>query len=236
MTHHAWLVTRLTQAITRLGADRPLTWRACHAVRDLLAADGASITLKCSGPAWVTVCSTDKIAELLENLQDVLGEGPCRDAFDSGRPVETLIDEMAAARWPQFIPAAGNVVGHDGVLWSLPMRSAGKLIGAISLYRRVRGTLLLPAGTAQVLADAVAGELLTDPDVFAMFTGLREGSGWWPRAVVQQAAGLIAGQFGVSVSDALAVLRSRAFAADVQLRDIAKQVVDRKLDLSEDWP
>jgi hypothetical protein len=232
MTHHAWLLTRLAQAITRLGADRPLTWRACHAVRDLLAADGASITLLCSAPSRVTLCTTDQIAGKLENLQDVLGEGPCRDAFDSGFPVETLINEPAAARWPLFIPAAQKIIGHDGSLWSLPMRAAGQRIGAVSLYRQTPGTLLLPTSAAQVLADAVAGELLMDPQAYAAFTDLTKDSGWAARAVVQQAAGLIAGQLGVTIADATAILRSRAFAADAQLRDVARDVVTRKLDLS----
>jgi hypothetical protein len=232
MTHHAWLLTRLTQAITRLGADRPLTWRACHAIRDLLAADGASITLQCSTPSRVTLCATDRISGMLENLQDVLEEGPCRDAFDTGSPVETPVDETAAARWPRFIPAAEKIIGHDGGLWALPMRSAGRRIGAISLYRLASGTLLVPTSAAQVLADAIAGELLTDPQAYAVAAEPAEDSGWSARAVVQQAAGLIAGQLGVTISDATAILRSRAFAADAQLRDVAKDVLDRKLDLS----
>jgi hypothetical protein len=233
MTHHAWLLTRLTQAITRLGADRPLTWRACHAIRDLLAADGASITLLCSAPSRVTLCTTDRISSMLENLQDILEEGPCRDAFDSGSPVETLINEPAAARWPQFIPAAQKIIGRDGGLWALPMRTAGRRIGAVSLYRRTPGTLQLPTGAAQVLADAVASELLRDPRAYEMVTDLTGDNGWSARAVVQQAAGLIAGQLGVTISDATAILRSRAFASDAQLRDVAKDVVDRKLDLSD---
>jgi hypothetical protein len=232
MTNYAWLLTRLAQAITGLGADRPLTWRACHAVRDLLAADGASITLLCSDPSRVTLCTTDTISGMLENLQDVLEEGPCRDAFNSGSPVEALINDHAAARWPQFIPAAEKIVGRDGGLWSLPMRAAGQRIGAVSLYRRTPGKLQLPTGAAQVLADAVAGELLTDPHAYEVVTDLTGDSGWSARAVVQQAAGLIAGQLGVTISDATAILRSRAFAADAPLRDLARDVVDRKLDLS----
>jgi ANTAR domain len=232
MTRHARLLTRLAQAITRLGADRPLTWRACHAVRDLLAADGASITLLASTPLRVTLCATDRISGMLENLQDVLGEGPCRDAFDSGSPVAALTDEPAAARWPQFIPAAEQLIGRNSGLWSLPMRSAGQRIGAVSLYRQAPGPLLLPMSAAQVLADAVAGELLTDPHAFAAITDLADDSGWSTRAVVQQAAGLIAGQLGITISDAMAILRSRAFATDAQLRDVAKDVVARKLDLS----
>ena len=232
MNHQASLLNQLRQAITRLGTDRPLTWRACHAIRDLCAADGASITLHGTAIWRVTICATDQISEKLENLQDVLGEGPCRDAFDSGHPVEAQVNEPAAVRWPQFIPAAEKIIGRDGGLWSLPMRSAGQRIGAISLYRLAPGPLPVPTETAQVLADALTGELLTDPQAYAVLPDLAEDSGWSARAVVQQASGLLAGQLGISISDAMTVLRSRAFATDAQLRDVAKDVVERKLNLS----
>jgi hypothetical protein len=35
-----------------------------------------------------------------------------------------------------------------------------------------------------------------------------------------------------SIGDALAILRSYAFATDTQLTDVARNVLDRKLDLS----
>jgi hypothetical protein len=232
MDNYAGLLTQLGQAITRLGTDRPLTWRACHAIRDLCAADGASITFHGTELWRVTICATDQISEELENLQDVLGEGPCRDAFASGCPVETAVNGPAAVRWPQFIPAAEKIIGRDGALWSLPMLSAGQRIGAVSLYRLAPGPLPLPTGAAQVLVDAVTSELLTDPHAYAVVSELTEESGWSARAVVQQAAGLTASQLGISISDAMAILRSRAFATDAQLRDVAKDVVERKLDLS----
>jgi hypothetical protein len=225
------LVSRLVQAVKNFEEDRPLTWRACHAVNDMLGADGASITIENSSMARVTLCATDEHAGLLEDLQDVLQEGPCRDAFDSGQPNETLLTRDAAARWPQFIPAAAEAIGPDAILWSIPMRSDGAVMGTISLYRRLPGPLALPAADAQALADAVAGLLLEDPSAYAAFSALAEG-GWSSRAVVQQAAGVVAAQLGTSIEDALAVLRSHAFATNSLLRQVARDVVERRLDLS----
>ena len=233
MTVQDPLAGRLAQAVTDLGESRPLTWRACHAINGLLGADGASITVENSSVARVTLCATDETAGLLENLQDVLQEGPCWDAYDSGRPNQTLLGRQAASRWPYFIPAAEEIIGPDGVLWSLPMRSDGALIGAISLYQLRPAPLAVPAGGAQILADAVAGLLLRDPLAFAVVSGTA-GQGWCSRAWVQQAAGILASQLGIGIRDALAILRSHAFATDSQLRDVARNVVDRKLDLSGD--
>jgi hypothetical protein len=231
MTDHDGLLSRLAQAVADGESGRPLTWRACHAVNGMLGADGASITIENSTVARVTLCATDRRAEMLANLQDVLGEGPCRDAFDSGRPYEISL-RRAGSRWPQFIPAAERIIGADGVVWSIPMRSDADVIGAISLYRLRPGRLTLPIGGAGVLADAVAALLLHDPLAFAMFTGPGEEGGWSSRSLVQQATGMLMGQLGISVDDALAILRSYAFATDTQLADVARDVVGRELDLS----
>jgi hypothetical protein len=138
----------------------------------------------------------------------------------------------AASRWRQFTPAAEKIIGPDGVLWSIPMRTAGEVIGTISLYRLVPGPLAVSPGAPRVLADAVTAMLLQDPLAYKLFTGPRQEGGWSSRALVQQAAGMLMGRLEVSVGDALAILRSYAFAADIQLTDVARDVLDRKLDLS----
>lgn len=225
------LVSRLVQAVKEFGESRPLAWRVCHAFADMLGADGASITLENSSMARVTVCATDQVAAALDDLQDVLQEGPCQAAFISGLPTQTPLDREAASRWPYFVPAAEKAAGPDAVLWALPMRSDGVVIGAISLYRRLPGPLAVMLGDAQILADAVADMLAEDPMACAAASGLA-ADGWSSRSVVQQAAGMVAGQLGISTTDALAVLRSRAFATDSQLPDVARDVLDRKLNLS----
>ena len=231
MTGQEPLVQRLEQAVRDLGEDRPLTWRACHALRDILGTDGVSITLENSSVARVTLCATDETADLLENLQDVLEEGPCRDAFASGCPTETLLDGEAVARWPEFIPAAEKVLGPDGALWSLPLRSAGAVVGTVSLYRLRPEPLAVGVSGAQVLTDAVADLLVQDPLALAPLSGAT-GEGWSSRAVVQQATGVVAAQLQISIGDALTVLRSYAFTTGLQLRDVAHNVLNQTLDLS----
>jgi GAF domain/ANTAR domain len=229
---HASLLSRLALAVASEPDSSPLTLRVCQATRDLLGAEGASITLENSTPNRVTLCATDRPAGLLENLQDVLGEGPCRDAFDLGRPVETALDKAASGRWPQFIPAAEVVIGRDGVLWSIPMHAGGEVIGAVSLYRRRPGPLIEPIDAAQFLADAAAGALIRDPLAFADYATSADLVGWSSRAQIHQASGLLAGKLHISVDDAFALLRSHAFTAGLELAQVAAAVVERRLDLS----
>jgi hypothetical protein len=228
----AALLSRLALAVASEPESSPLALRVCRATRDLLGAEGASITLENSTPNRVTLCATDEPAGLLENLQDVLGEGPCRDAFDLGEPVETALDLSAMGRWPQFIPAAEAVIGRDGFLWSIPMHAGEDVIGAVSLYRRLPGPLVEPLEAAQFLADAAAAALIRDPLAFAAYTTFAEPGGWSSRAQIHQATGMLASRLHISVDDAFALLRSHAFTAGIELAAVAAAVVERRLDLS----
>ena len=162
---------------------------------------------------------------MLENLQDVLGEGPCRDAFDLGEPVETALDLSATGRWPQFIPAAKTVIGRNGVLWCMPMHAGGDVIGAVSMYRRLPGPLVEPLDAAQTLADAAAAALIRNrwhspptrprPNPSAGHHGPRSTRRpeCWPAG-------------STSASRSLALLRSHAFTAGIELAEVAAAVVE----------
>ena len=229
MTDRATLLSRLAQAVAREPAEHPLTWRVCHAAREVMGVDGASITMDNSAPSRVILCATDMRSDMLENLQDVLGEGPCRDAFDLGQPMQTGLDRHAASRWPQFVPAAEKIVGPEAVLWAFPMHSAGDVIGTMNLYRLSQGPLAESIDAVQFLADTLAATLLREPSALAE---MADASAWSSRAVVHQATGMLVAQLGVSIDDALAVLRSYAFANSAHLAHVARAVVERKLNLT----
>jgi len=229
VTDRATLLSRLAQAVAREPAEHPLTWRVCHAAREVMGVDGASITMDNSAPNRVILCATDMRSDMLENLQDVLGEGPCRDAFDLGQPMQTGLDRHAASRWPQFVPAAEKIVGPEAVLWAFPMHSAGDVIGTMNLYRLSQGPLAESIDAVQFLADTLAATLLREPSALAE---MADASAWSSRAVVHQATGMLVAQLGVSIDDALAVLRSYAFANSAHLAHVARAVVERKLNLT----
>jgi len=229
VTDRATLLSRLAQAVAREPAEHPLTWRVCHAAREVMGVDGASITMDNSAPSRVILCATDMRSDMLENLQDVLGEGPCRDAFDLGQPMQTGLDRHAASRWPQFVPAAEKIVGPEAVLWAFPMHSAGDVIGTMNLYRLSHGPLAESIDAVQFLADTLAATLLREPSGLAE---MADASAWSSRAVVHQATGMLVAQLGVSIDDALAVLRSYAFANSAHLAHVARAVVERKLNLT----
>lgn len=229
-TDRASLLTRLISTMLKEPAGLSQTDRICAATRDLVGADGASVTLENTVRHRVTLCAADERSSRLDNLQDVLGEGPCRDAFRSQLPVSTGVDRWSASRWPAFIPAAERVVGPEGVLWSLPMRADSTVIGTLNFYRLSGAVLDEPIDTVQVLADVVAAMLVTDPPVGSQYA---VADRWAGRAVVHQAVGILMAQLHLGPDDAMAMLRAYAFTAAAQLAQVAQDVIDGGTDLSD---
>jgi hypothetical protein len=230
MTDRASLYMRLANAVMNEPAELPLAGRVCAVAQELLGADGASVTIDNLTMHRVTLCATDKRSSELENLQDVLGEGPCWDAFRTQLPVSTRVDRWAASRWPNFIPAAQQVVSPDGVLWSLPMHVDGDVIGTLSLYRLSGTSLAEPIDAAQALADTVAVILLHDLATEARHA---DTEGQAARTVVHQAVGMLMAQLGLGPDDAMTVLRAHAFTTSMQLTQVAQDIINGTLDLSD---
>lgn len=232
MTRDTAMLDRLAWALADEPATNAVAWRVCQVVRELLSADGASLSLETSAPYRVTLCVTDRRADALDNLQDVLGDGPGLDAFDSGRLIRTGLDRAAAGRWPQFIPAAAGVIGGEGVLWSIPMRWAAQTIGVITLYRMMRAPADEPLADAQFLADLAASSLARDPSAYRTVTEPGCEDCWSSRAVVHQATGMLVSQLHVTADEALVRLRGHAFSSGRHLTEVARDVVARRLELA----
>lgn len=232
MTHDTAVLNRLALIVAEEPATTAVAARVCQSCRDLLNADGAAITVETSTPHRVTLCTTGGRADMLENLEDILGEGPGLDAFDTGQLVRTGLDRAAAARWPRFVPAARGIIGSDGVLWAFPMRAGRQVIGAVTLYRL---RPLPPAeriAEAQFLIDVTAERLAQDPSAYRTVTESASEDCWSSRAVVHQATGMLMGQLKVSMEEALARLRRYAFTRGRHLTEVATDVVERRLDLT----
>ena len=171
-----------------------------------------------------SVCSSDSVSALIEDLQFTLGEGPCVDAYRLNRPI--LADDLArrgSARWAAFSPPVAAAGAR--AVFAFPMQVGSISLGAIDLYRDEPGSLsdaqhadaLVMAGVA---ARAVLGMSVPDLEIGSDI-----------RLVVHQASGMVSVQLLVSVSQALVRLRAYAFANNRLLDDVAADVVARRLRL-----
>lgn len=179
------------------------------------------------GPAG-TVAASDGPAKTMEDLQFTLGEGPCVDSIRTGRPV--LQDDLARsgpARWPGF--SAGALEAGIRAIFAFPLQVGGIRVGVLDLYRDRPGILseaeltealcFADAATA-ILLHLQAQESLDGSDVGAI-------SVVEDRAEVHQASGMVSVEAGVTLAQALVLLRARAFAAERPILDLARDVLDK---------
>ena len=234
-------VVRIWAEVGRQSQGAPISMaHVCAAAVAAGGVDGAGVTVMVSPTVRETVHATDGIAAQLEELQLMLGEGPCMDAFTDGGPAlaADLQAREYATRWPAFTPAA--VDSGAGAVFALPLQIGAIRLGALDLYRSRPGAL-----TAHELADALtyaetAGMLLLDaaaggqPETAEL--AWQHDDATANQAVVHQATGMILVQLGVTAEAAFVRLRAYAYADNRSLGEVARAVVDRSLHFTPDPP
>jgi GAF domain len=206
---------------------------ACAVAAAVGGVDGAWLSVMSDPARRALVHATGGRAAGLDELQFMLGEGPCVDAFTSGAPV--LVADLGAAacrvRWPGFAVAA--VQAGAGAVFAFPLALGAIRVGVLGLYRAGPGSLS-PRGLADVLvcADLALLMLLNSRAGAAAEGDGRAYDGWSDdHAGVYQATGMVSVQRGVGLEEALALLRAIAFAHDRALGEVAAAVVARRLRL-----
>lgn len=223
------LLARLAMGLVE-GADAgtPLPLRLCASAARVLGCDGGAITMAYTRPERVTLASTDDTALILEEAQDVTGQGPGPEAFTgaSYRRLDLVELDVLDERWPLLrfdsVPDLAPIVVH-----ALPLRAGGGVVGVITFYQRGAGRRI-DLDAAEVVARAVAAALVADAP-----TGIGSERGpWAERAEVHQATGVVVAQLGVPEADALALLRAHAYSHDQGVGKSAHAVVTRQLRFS----
>jgi hypothetical protein len=210
--------------------------RLCEVCADVALMTGAGIMLMSGDVQRGSVCSSNDVSALIEELQYTLGEGPCVDAYRQERPV--LEPDLAnpSDRWLAFTPPA--VAAGARAVFGFPLQVGGIRLGALNLYRDQSGAM-----SDEQYADALVLAGLAAQAVLAMqahaspgklATELEDGADF--RFVVHQASGMVSVQLGVGVGEALVRLRAYAFANDRLLHDVAEAIVARKLRLDDHPP
>jgi plasmid stability protein len=186
------------------------------------------------GPAG-TVAASDGGALQLEELQFTLGQGPCVDASRTGRPV--LVPDLAGSSprtWPQF--SAGADAAGLRAIFAFPLQVGAIRLGVLDLHRDTTGEL-----SGEELADALtfadaATQLLLDLQAEDTALGMPPPHALTvldDRAEVHQATGVVSVRAGVSLTQALALLRARAYAEGRPIGDLARDILDRVVELGE---
>lgn len=177
-----------------------------------------------------SICVSNDVSDLIEELQFTLGEGPCIDAYHQRQVVtEPDLAVPVVARWQAFTPPA--VAAGVRAVFGFPITAGTVRLGALNLYRDQPGPLTaLQHADALLLANAAAHviiDLQADAAPGTIGRGL-EASGNF-RFVVHQASGMVAAQLAITVDDAMLRLRAYAFVHGRGVSDVAAEVVARQL-------
>jgi ANTAR domain/GAF domain len=228
---------RLWSLVVERAEGGPVTVEhVCAAAMSAAGVDRAAVAVALSASPRETLYASDSVAAAVEELTLTLGEGPGVDALTGGPAlVADLITADCLARWPVFAPVA--LEAGVRAMFALPLQVGGIRLGVLDLYRAETGELdREQLADALVLADTACALLL---DAAPRRDQPRLDAAWpepagSPHPEVHQATGMITVQLGVSVAVALVRLRAYAYAHDRRLRDVAADVIARRLRFDPD--
>jgi transcriptional regulator with GAF, ATPase, and Fis domain len=182
------------------------------------------------------MAASNEDVKRLEMFQVQVDEGPCLEAFQTGRPVVNADLRLDTERWPDFATRAAA----DGYLsaHAFPLRLRQDVIGAIGVFAaEVRPWDEAEAHTVQALAHVATIGLLQERAVRRgeVLAGQLQ-TALTSRIVIEQAKGALAQFLGVSIDDAFQILRDHARRTNGRLSDVARALVTEPATLSKVVP
>jgi len=187
-------------------------------------------------PLFLTLAASDARAALLDQKQMATGEGPVFDVREADTPAYTpdVSGVDCTQRWPIF----SNDLHEQNIasVFCFPLQAGSAHLGAITVYRDVLGAptpamyrdgLILASLATEAILLLKAG---TSDDMLVADFQLALNSD----AQLQQAAGIVSEYFNTPITDAMILIRSKAFGSDYSLSELARVIVHRELSL-KDW-
>jgi len=214
--------------------------RLCEACVVLFDVDAAAISLVFDGANSGTLGSSGEPARTYDELQFLVGEGPCLDSVTLRAPVLVIdLADRDEGRWPVYGPAMLDLQIRG--VFAMPVVVAGEYVGALDLFRIEPGQLDGEQFSGAVVAAELAGAPLLDlldGDLHAAASDPLSNA--WSdlnslsRAEVSQATGMLVAQLDIEPAEALVRLRAHAYATGRTSTDVARDILDRRLRLDAD--
>ena len=204
----------------------------CGVCPGIAGVTGAGVMLMSGDIPRGSLCTSNGVSRLIEELQYTLGEGPCVDAYHQDAVVsEPDLADPVTVRWPAFTGPA--LRAGVRAIFGFPLRAGAVRLGTLDLYRDSPGPLTSDQhADALVMADVLARWVLeaqagAPPDTVA--GEIEAGADF--HFAVHNAAGIVSVQESISLAEALIRLRAFAFSSDRLLTDVARDVIARRLRL-----
>lgn len=208
----------------------------CETAIARLPVTGVAVAIPGGFLASELICVTDPLSRRLEELQLTIGEGPTLEALAASGSI--LVEDLDAPeyhkRWPLFAPQAIDAGAR--AIFVMPLRIGAVRGGVFALYVNRSGRL--PANDlaeAWVFAQFALELVLNERSRIVTQDGYPLAYGHFETPPeVHQATGMISVQLGVTMGEAFARLRARAFADDLPLSELATDVVTRRIRFTHD--
>jgi GAF domain-containing protein len=196
----------------------------------LLGVSAAGVMLASPAGSLGLAASSSEAMRLLELFELQAQEGPCLDAFRTGRPTGHEDLTAGPGRWPSFSAAARDAGFRSAS--ALPLRLREANIGALNLLDTSaspmgEADLIVARGFAELAALSVVqhrasaqAQLLNEQLTAALSS----------RIAIEQAKGVISERAGITLAEAFARLRAYARNRNLRLTDVAQAAVDGTLD------
>jgi GAF domain-containing protein len=197
---------------------------------ELLDSTASGILLADSDGHLEVVAASDESVDTVEVLQVAAGAGPCVESYRRG-VVVSIHDLQGDEGWPGFAQTALDQ-GYRSV-HAVPLRLRQVTVGSMNLFRSE------PGGwsdgeemTARALADMATIGILQSraiDEAHELNTQLQRALE--SRVLIEQAKGFVSYRNNLSMAEAFELIRSRARSERRPLSEIARRIVERKLDV-----
>jgi transcriptional regulator with GAF, ATPase, and Fis domain len=195
---------------------------------EILRAAAAGVMLADARGGLRLIASSEERMRLLELFELQGAQGPCLDAYSTGRAVQASAAD-SRARWPVFAPQAS----HAGfqMMCAVPLRVRTDVIGALNLFRDNDEPFTdTEMEIAQAMAKMAAIGLIQDRAVRERnLLAAQLQAALNSRVIIEQAKGMIAEYLVTTADDAFTLLRNYARYHNRKLSEVASDVVDRRI-------
>ncbi|MCQ4207134.1 GAF domain-containing protein [Streptomyces longispororuber] len=197
---------------TRRGGPPPLFMTGVAEACDTAS---VAVTLIDADSNQLAAAASDEPARHAQDLEYALGEGPARDAVAALVPVAASGTALRA-RWPGYGPAIESL--GIGRVVAVPLQVPGDCVGALAVFDPRSATTDITRFVW--VADALTRSFILGRDAGDGLLGEIDH-----RPEVHQAAGMVSVQMGCHVSDALELVKARAFADSRTVGEVARDIV-----------
>jgi GAF domain-containing protein len=219
------VLTRFSRTLAGRYDVSDVLYELSDGVARVLNAVGAGVSLADDDGQLRFATATNEVVTAVEQVQQDSQQGPCHVAYTANQPV-LVPDLRQPTAWPQLSDAALGA-GLASVAW-IPMTFDGRAVGSLDIYDdHVREWSDQDVAAALVLADIATGYLVHASELNrARRVNEQLQAALDSRVVIEQAKGLLAGERGITLDQAFALLRSHARNRNAPIHAIAQAVVE----------